>query len=200
MRRPTTVAGLAVLLPALLLMGCSDQPAPTDASRMTHAGSALMSLGSDHAGAIISHDSCDPASFDAGLNDPNACLKPGHTTFQEFVAELTATRTARSWRFNPLQATTHAGEALLVQNVGGETHTFTPVHQFGGGFIPFLNNLTGNTVLAPECQNVPGLDFVAGGGHSLISGAALAAVADADGIARVECCIHPWMRAEVRVM
>jgi len=31
------------------------------------------------------------------------------------------------------------------------------------------------------------------------SGAALAAVTDADGIARVECCIHPWMRTEVRV-
>ena len=102
---------------------------------MTHPGSALSASASDHAGAIIGHDSCDPASFNAALGDPNACMKPGRTTFQEFIAELTATQTARSWRFNPLQATTHAGEALLAQNVGGETHTFTPVKQFGGGFI-----------------------------------------------------------------
>ena len=24
-------------------------------------------------------------------------------------------------------------------------------------------------------------------------------LADANGIARVECCLHPWMRAEVRI-
>jgi len=166
---------------------------------MTPSASALLSKGSDHAGAIIGHDSCDPASFNAALNDPTACSKPGHTTFQAFIAELSATQTARSWRFNPLQATTHAGEALLVQNVGGEIHTFTPVQQFGGGFIPILNDLSGNPVPAPECLNVPGLDFVASGGSSLISGAALAAVADANGIAKVECCLHPWMRTEVRI-
>jgi len=180
-------------------MGCSDQPAPTEAQRMTHPGSALMAAGPSHAGAIIGHDACNPASFNAALGDPNACVNPGNTTFQEFIAELTATHTARKWNFNPLQATTHAGEALLVQNVGGETHTFTPVKHFGGGFITLLNDLTGNPVPASECLNVPGLDFVAGGGRSLISGAALAAVTDADGIARVECCIHPWMRTEVRV-
>ena len=199
MRRPTRVAGLAVLFPAFILAGCSDHPAPTEAQRMTQPGSALLASGPNHAGAIIGHDACDPASFNAALGDPNACVNPGNTTFQEFIAELTATHTARKWNFNPLQATTHAGEALLVQNVGGETHTFTPVKHFGGGFITLLNDLTGNPVPASECLNVPGLDFVAGGGRSLISGAALAAVTDADGIARVECCIHPWMRTEVLV-
>jgi len=166
---------------------------------MTPSASALLSKGSDHAGAIIGHDSCDPASFNAALNDPTACTKPGHTTFPAFIAELTATQTARSWRFNPLEATTHAGEALLVKNVGGEMHTFTPVQQYGGGFIDILNTLSGNPIPAPECLNVPGLDFVPSGGNSLISGAALAAVADANGIAKVECCLHPWMRMEVRI-
>jgi len=130
---------------------------------------------------------------------PNACNKPGPTTFGAFIAELSATQTARTWRFNPLEATTHAGEALLVKNVGGEAHTFTPVQQFGGGFIPILNQLSGNLVPAPECLNVPALDIVAGGGSSLISGAALSAVADADGIAKIECCLHPWMRMQVRI-
>lgn len=199
MRRPTAVAGLAVLFPALILVGCTDQPAPTEAPRMTQSESALLGHAQSHAGAIIAHDSCDPASFNAALGDPNACEKPGPTTFQEFIAELTATQTVRSWRFNPVQATTHAGEALLVQNVGGEAHTFTPVKEFGGGFIQILNDLSGNPVPASECLNVPGLDFVARGGKSLISGAALAAVTDGDGIARVECCLHPWMRMEVQV-
>ena len=199
MRRSRAVAGLAMSLPAVILMGCSDLSAPTDAQRMAPSTSALLSKSADHAGAIIGHDSCDPATFNAALNDPTACTKPGHTTFQAFIAELSATQTARSWRFNPLQATTHAGEALLVKNVGGEMHTFTPVAQYGGGFIQILNDLSGNPVPAPECLNVPGLDFVASGGSSVISGAALAAVADANGIAKVECCLHPWMRADVRI-
>ncbi len=35
--------------------------------------------------------------------------------------------------------------------VGGELHTFTKVATFGGGFIPPLNQLSGNPVPAPEC-------------------------------------------------
>lgn len=198
MGRPMTVAGLA-LLPALFLVGCADLPAPTEASRIAVPGSALLAAAADHAGSIIAHDSCDPLSFNAALNNPIACVKPGRTTFQEFIAELTASQTARSWRFNPGQATVHSGEALLAQNVGGEAHTFTPVKQFGGGFIAELNALSGNPVPAPECTNVPALDFVAGGQSSLIPAAALAAAVDANGIARVECCLHPWMRAEVRI-
>jgi len=197
MRRPWAVTGLAVLFPALI-MGCSDQPALTEAPLETSTGSALLRQGSDHAGSIVAHDSCDPTSFNAVLG-PDACVKPGRTTFQELIAELTATQTVRSWRFNPLQATAHAGDDLLAHNVGGEVHTFTPVQQFGGGFIADLNVLSGNPVPAPECLNVPGLDFVASGAKSLISGVELAAVADADGIARVECCLHPWMRAVVRI-
>jgi hypothetical protein len=188
-----------MLFPALILLGCSDQPAPTEASRMTATGSAAHDAASSHGGAIVARDGCDPTSFNNAFNDPTICVKPGPVTFDEFVAELTATQTARAWRFNPPQATARSGEAMLVVNTGGEVHTFTPVRKFGGGFIDFLNDLTGNTVAAPECLNMPALDFVASGGRSLIPGAALAAAADADGIARVECCIHPWMRTEVRI-
>ena len=199
MRRPREVAGFAMLLSAVIVMGCSDLSVPTDPPRMSASASADLAKGSDHAGAIIGHDSCDPASFNAALNDPTACVKPGPTTFDAFIAELAATQTVRSWRFNPLVATTHAGEALLIKNVGGEVHTFTPVEEFGGGFIQILNDLSGNPVPVPECLNIPGLDFVPSGGSSLISGAALASVADANGIAKIECCLHPWMRSEVRI-
>jgi hypothetical protein len=189
-----------MLYPAITLLGCSDHPAPTEARGADFPVAALASQGQDptHAGAIVAHDSCDPASFDAVIG-PGTCVKPGRTTFEEFIGELTVTQTVRSWRFNPLDATVHRGVHMLAANVGGEEHTFTPVRQFGGGFIPVLNQLSGNPVPAPECLNIPALDFVAGGEKSVIPGAALAAVADPNGIARVECCIHPWMRAQVRL-
>jgi len=197
MRRSTAVSLVAVL-PVFFVLGCSDLPAPTEASRV--AGPALLDAVGDHTGAIVGHDSCDPLTFDAALGDPNACVKPGRTTFAEFLAELTATQTVRSWRFNPTEATVHSGAAMLAQNVGGEAHTFTPVKQYGGGFIAFLNTLSGNPAAAvPECANPAVLDVVAGGQSSLIPAAALAAAVDANGIARVQCCIHPWMRADVRI-
>jgi len=198
MRRRKTVVGIALFL-AANLVSCSDLPTPTAASRTRVPSSPLLDAGVDHAGAIVGHDSCDPATFNAALQDPTACTKNGHTTFQAFIAELSATQTARSWKFSPFNATVHAGENMLTQNVGGETHTFTPVRQYGGGFIQILNDLSGNPVPAPECLDIPALDFVLSGGRSLIPAGALAAVADANGIARVECCLHPWMRTDVRI-
>jgi hypothetical protein len=88
---------------------------------------------------------------------------------------------------------------VFVKNVGGEVHTFTPVAEFGGGFIPDLNDLSGNPVPAPECLDFGTMVFVPSGGSSFIPGTALAAVADADGAAKIECCLHPWMRAVVRI-
>src|SRR5262245_51311766 len=138
MRQPKAVVGLAMLL-AASVVSCSDQRAATAASRLTAPDAALMDAAADHNGSIIGHDSCDPLSFNAALNNPVACQKVGRTTFQDFIAELTATHTASSWRFNPEQATVHAGENMAAHNVGGEDHTFTPVKQFGGGFIGLLN-------------------------------------------------------------
>jgi len=44
-----------------------------------------------------------------------------------------------------------------------------------------------------------GDDIVPSGGKYLIEANELDEVADASGIARVQCCIHPWMRTEVRM-
>ena len=197
MRRPRALAGLVMLSPVTLLLACSDSPVPTEAPRAVIPASALASQ-AKHVGAIVAHDSCDPESFNAVIGD-GTCVNPGRTTFDEFIGELAATQTARSWKFSPLNATAQSGADMMAVNVGGEAHTFTPVRQFGGGFIPDLNALSGNPVPAPECLNIPALDFVEAGGKSLISGAALAAVASPDGIARVECCLHPWMRTEVQL-
>lgn len=197
MRGTRAVAGLVVLSPSMLLLGCSDRPAPTAVARVAFPVSAVASHGQHHGGAIVAHDSCDPETFNAEIG-PGTCVKPGPTTFDEFVGELAATQNVRSWRFNPLTATAHEGVDLVAINVGGEEHTFTPVQQFGGGFIPFLNQLSGTPIPAPECLNIPGLDFVAAGEKSIIPATALVAV-ESGGIARIECCIHPWMRAEVRL-
>jgi len=194
-----TVSVLAVATPAVLLLAaCGEQRAPTEVAR---AGSvtAALSREDQHAGAIVAHDSCDPATFNAALEDEDACVKPGQTTFQEFIAELTATKTVRDWRFTPEQLTARLGVNLLGNNVGGEEHTFTPVKTFGGGFIAILNNLSGNPVAAPECLNLDEDDVVPSGGKYLIEAEELADAVDGNGIARVQCCIHPWMRTEVRM-
>src|SRR5215831_12478213 len=46
-----------------------------------------------------------------------------------------------------------SGDQTVLENKGGETHTFTRVDQFGGG-LARLNGLTGNPVPAAECAQV----------------------------------------------
>ncbi len=181
----------------LTLAACGEQRAPTEATRSPNP-TVAFSKEDQHAGAIVAHDNCDPASFDAALQDPNACVKHGHETFDQFIAELQANGSARDWRFTPDQITGRFGVGLLGNNVGGEAHTFTPVAQFGGGFVDVLNGILGLQP-APECLALEGDDIVPSGGKYLIEADELDEVADASGIARVQCCIHPWMRTEVRM-
>ena len=181
----------------LTLAACGEQRAPTEVNRSPNPTVAL-SKEDQHAGAIVAHDNCDPASFNAALQDPNACVKHGHQTFQQFIAELQATGDARDWRFTPGQITGRFGVGLLGHNVGGEEHTFTPVHAFAGGFVDVLNGILGLQP-APECLTLEEDDVVPSGGNYLIEADELDEVADASGIARVQCCIHPWMRTEVRM-
>ena len=148
-------------------------------------------------------DACDPATFNLPPPDgagPGVCATgfKGNITFQEFIDQLTKHKNAPEWRFNPPDRTVTAGTQLLLDNYGGETHTFTRVENFGGGFVPPLNVLTGNLVPAPECfaQSV-GATFVPAGadeqpGPTLTN-------ADRGKTVKFQCCIHPWMRSEIRV-
>jgi hypothetical protein len=200
MHRSRKITAVSVAVPALLLLSaCGEGRAPTEIARAGSSAAALSrgEQGPVHAGAIVAHDSCDPASFDAAIG-AGTCVKNGNTTFQEFVAQLQATGVARDWRFTPDEPTGHFGVDVLGNNVGGEEHTFTPVKQFGGGVVALLNQLSGNPVVAQECLTLEDDDFVASGGKYLIESEQLSEVAD-NGIARVQCCIHPWMRAEVRL-
>jgi len=146
----------------------------------------------DDARTVRMFDDCDPASFNAALHDPNACVGKGKTTFDRFIAELTRSQVAQKWRFDPHHVELEHGNDLFAINKGGETHTFTRVANFGGGIVQILNTLSGNPTPAPECTTLEPDDFVA-------PGATYTAELSTDKLQHFQCCIHPWMRADVRL-
>ena len=170
---------------------------------------------------ITMRDACDPASFNAALG-PGHCV-PGHhgnTLFPDFIGELQTDQNAGAWRFNPMLNATegqfklvrldlNSGDQTTIQNAGGETHTFTRVENFGGGFKAVLNGLTGNSDPAPECaQMLPGgtlgpqpesdTNQVVEAGKTE-AGPTAGSSALPLGESRWQCCIHPWMRMVVVV-
>jgi hypothetical protein len=159
---------------------------------------------------ISNRDFCDPATFNAdppaGIG-PGTCLRDddvsvnGSETLAGFQAELGQEKSAGAWRINPDRVETEGSLNLTLVNRGGETHTFTRVAQFGGGFVPALNAASGNPVPRPECAQVvdgqlvpqpPSANniFLEHGetepGPRIVE----------DEHARFQCCIHPWMRVE----
>lgn len=101
-------------------------------------------------------DNCDPATFNATFG-PGTCQPGDHgtETFSIFVGEVAADRIAGAWRFGSTGYTIASGDSTALDNRGGETHTFTTVAKFGGGFVTVLNQLSGNPVPAPECLQPP---------------------------------------------
>ena len=139
-------------------------------------------------------DDCDAASFNAALNNPNACVKSGGTTFDEFISELIAMGQAPAWRFAPTRIALSAGGTIDAYNRGGEGHTFTEVAAFGGGCIPILNQILGLTAV-PECANAVVLFETTG----IAPKGELETAPLASGTHLFECLIHPWMRTTVVV-
>ena len=142
------------------------------------------------------YDDCDPATFNVVLGD-GACVGNGHTTFGEFIEELQETQDAHAWRQQPLEINANVGRPTFIENRGGETHTFTRVAAFGGGFIPELNDLSGNPIPAPECLIFQGIVFIPAGGVE--EGPAAGSPQLPVGTSRFQCCIHPWMRTTINV-
>jgi len=139
-------------------------------------------------------DDCEPTTFNAVLG-PGACVGNGHTTFDEFIAELAATQDAHKWRNQPSQVQLNIGRPTIVENRGGEDHTFTEVAQFGGGVVDALNGISGNPVPAPECLGP--LDIIPAGGVE--EGPTAGSSGLPVGTHRFQCCIHPWMRTVIEV-
>ena len=182
---PTTAAALAVVLTA-----CSDsgpiQP-PQPASAPTLAAEERRSEPGVKRIDIL--DDCQPETFNRALG-PGSCTRNGTLRFSRFIELLTKNGFVESWRFSPTLVEGRVGATLLATNRGGEVHTFTEVEEFGGGIVPLLNQLSGNTTVAPECLALEPDDFIPPGGS------------DSDdevevGTEKYQCCIHPWMRVTV---
>jgi hypothetical protein len=149
---------------------------------------------------ISIRDDCDPATFNDAVA-PGTCVGDGDTTFQDFIDEVLATGSAEKWRFN--NDRTEADKAVLAENRGGETHTFTSVDHFGGGFIPVLN--AGQTPITECVGAVPVPDgkgnFLPGpdAGPFVPAGGRTGNIPLSKGTHKFQCCIHPWMRSTVTV-
>jgi plastocyanin len=176
------VLGLAVLV----ALGAAAFAAATPAGRSDDGDS-----GRRH---IAIRDDCDPR--DPAWNAVGGCtLKRGDVSFAEFNGEtgfpvsLSASVIGhQAWRNDPSYLKIRAGTRVRVTNEGGRAHTFTRVANFGGGKIP-NPALNKGLVTAPECP----MSFdIAPGGSVTVSGLGV-------GNHRFMCCIHPWMRALVKV-
>jgi len=145
---------------------------------------------------VVALDECDPATFNAMLG-PDFCknVALGNSTkFLDLFAKAAAGTPDPGWDFEPDALRIRKGTTLVVVDQGGEPHTFTEVAQFGGGFIGPLN-AGENTV--PECAG--GFSNVAVAKTRILQGSQLLIPGLSKGKHLFQCCIHPWMRAEVEV-
>jgi plastocyanin len=171
-----------IALCASLLSACGDAAHPTAPAFASQA----VADGEER--LITMMDACDSASFTAAAV---ACIRAGGVTFESFLDLLRKHQTVGAWQFLPGTVNARVGQTLLAVNRGGEVHTFTEVEKFGGGVVPILNDLSGNPVPAPECLNLAPSDFIA-------PGASHTDQVEEAGTEHYQCCIHPWMRLDVR--
>jgi plastocyanin len=157
------------------------------------AGSNAARLAADSArnAKIAILDDCDPT--DPGWAPTGGCFKVGGLVrvaeFNAFLASPLSTAVVGhpAWRMQPSYDVVEMGRRVKVENLGGRTHTFTEVAQYGGGRVPPLNM---GLVMAPECaaaMNIPA------GGRTQLSDLSA-------GNHKFQCCIHPWMRAAIKVV
>jgi plastocyanin len=184
---------------AAAFMACESNSAPpvSPSSLQTSptavvAGPAQLAVKGPSQHTVSLFDACDPQTFNAALGE-GACTRSGGVRFDQFLEQLGRHHSIGAWHFAPSNVTMKVGELLVAINRGGETHTFTEVDEFGGGFVQQLNELTGLTEVAPECA------ALAAGGGRIAPGASSSEEEEDAGVEKYQCCIHPWMRAEVRI-
>ena len=176
MTRLLQVAGLAALATAASLV------LPVSAFADSHT--------------IKMRDDCDPTTFNLAVPaTPPTCVGDGKTLFDDFIGQLIDHKFAAKWRFSPDHVTIEAGQTLRLENRGGETHSFTPVSQFGGGgIVPPINFVLFGTFTPPVFFTGPHT-FVLSGGRTTIETSTLAPGQPHLFI----CAIHPWMHETVIV-
>lgn len=186
--------GVALLAVVCGAFACTEDPVgqgPAAERGVTLALNARDQHGSRHVTIL---DDCDPT--DPAWGNTGGCvLRGGAVTEAEFGMLLTSPLSQSvvghpAWRNEPSYLRIRSGQVVQVSNAGGRVHTFTEVAQYGGGFVPPLNiGLT----QAPEC--VPGSPNA----NQLAPGEDVSLHGLSAGNHRFQCCIHPWMRALVKV-
>ena len=145
---------------------------------------------------IVALDECDPSSFNAAIG-PDFCKNVAlgaATQFSDLFAKAAAGHPYPNWDFEPDALQIKKGTTLVVVDQGGEPHTFTEVARFGGGFIPDLN--AGEDTV-PECAG--GFKNIDVAKTRILQGSAVNITGLSKGEHLFQCCIHPWMRAKVKV-
>lgn len=177
--------GFRAAIAALVLLGLV---AVTAAGTYAAGGSDDNSPGDRN---IAMRDDCDPT--DETWAEVGGCeRREGNVTRAEFFAAAgsplsTAVVGHPAWRNSPSYLVMKEGGTVRVRNAGGRGHTFTEVKAFGGGTVP---PLTQGLTTAPECPLAIG---IAPGESVKLSGLGV-------GDHLFQCCLHPWMRAMVKVV
>jgi hypothetical protein len=188
---------VAPIAAAAVIVGCENRSQPVSPSTLENAPAAVvaspaqLAVNGPSQHVVTLFDACDPETFNAALGD-GACTRSGGVRFDTFLEQLGLHHSIGGWHFAPSNVTMKVGELLVATNRGGEMHTFTEVEEFGGGVVDQLNQLTGLTEVAPECAAL-------GGGGRIAPGASSSEEEEEAGVEKYQCCIHPWMRAEVRI-
>jgi len=190
---------VAVTGAAVVLAACENGPSqPASPSTIENAPASAVVVqpaqlaakgASQH--VVTMFDACDPETFNAALG-AGSCSRSGGVRFATFLDQLGKHGSVGAWHFAPGEVTMKVGQMLVATNKGGEIHTFTEVDEYGGGIVPQLNELSGLTMVAPECTQLKGTDFLAPNASS-------SEEEEEAGVEKYQCCIHPWMRAQVRI-
>lgn len=153
-------------------------------------------MSTDRLAQVVALDECDPTTFNTVLG-PDFCknIALGYsTTLTQLLQEAASGTPDPKWDFEPDTVHMHEGTILSVVDQGGEPHTFTEVHKFGGGFIPGLN---GGEAPVPECA--AGFSSVAVARTRILQGSQIEVTGLSKGEHHFQCCIHPWMHVTVDV-
>jgi len=201
--------GSVALASVFMVLACSDPVANLQGDQSSASVLADRS-GKDNSGSVSGerndnadakielYDDCDPS--DPGWTPTGGCaLKGGKVNLAEFNALLPSPLSQSvvghpAWRFEPSYLVVAPGRKVELENEGGRLHTFTEVAEFGAGRVP-VPALNQGLTLAPECALAPGA----------VDPNALAPDAEKEigplamGNHKFQCCIHPWMRALVKV-
>jgi plastocyanin len=155
-------------------------------------------------------DRCDPKSFNAaipaGPDQPKTCVNNGQgfITFDRFLDRLNDGGD-NHWAIDPSERTINRADAVTVNNLGGEFHTFTEVRRFGQGCVPLLNAAVPNEPPALILGNVEKCPQDPAGVGALLAASGVPAGVKlprrklTTGVHHFQCLIHPWMRTTITV-